>query len=122
MSPVERLVEICRAFDAAGGAAPKVLIRRVWMGEAQSELIERQRRFYQSFGTSERPMTSDQTIATDDPMEMAERLAHLMTEVKADALNLRVHLPGMLAADVRDQIVRLGDDVLPRLRARLAAR
>ncbi len=119
MSPVERLVAICRAFDAAGGTAPKVLIRRVWIGAAQSELIERQRRFYQSFGASERPMAQDQTLASDDPNELADRLAALMAETGADALNIRIHLPGMATADVRDQIVRLGTDVVAPLRSHL---
>jgi alkanesulfonate monooxygenase SsuD/methylene tetrahydromethanopterin reductase-like flavin-dependent oxidoreductase (luciferase family) len=122
MSPLERLVQICRAFDDASGTAPKVLIRRVWIGEAQAELIERQRRFYQSIGSSDRPMAQDQTLASDDPDELADRLARLMAEVGADALNLRIHLPGMEAAVVRDQIVRLGSEVLPRLRPQLAGR
>jgi hypothetical protein len=42
----------------------------------------------------------------------------LMTDVGADALNIRIHLPGMAAADVRDQITRLGSEVVPRLRSR----
>ncbi|HKA04766.1 MAG TPA: LLM class flavin-dependent oxidoreductase [Acidimicrobiales bacterium] len=118
MSPLERLVEICRAFDEAGGTAPKVLIRRVWIGAAQSELIERQRRFYQSIGASDRPMAEDQTLSGDDSGDLADRLGQLMTDVGADALNIRIQLPGMAAADVRDQITRLGTEVLPRLRSR----
>jgi alkanesulfonate monooxygenase SsuD/methylene tetrahydromethanopterin reductase-like flavin-dependent oxidoreductase (luciferase family) len=122
MSPVERLLDICRAFDDAGGTAPKVLIRRVWIGEAQAELIERQRRFYQSIGSADRPMAQDQTVASDDATELADRLAGVMDEVGADAINVRIHLPGMATGVVRDQIDRLGTDALPRLRSQLAPR
>jgi hypothetical protein len=34
-----------------------------------------------------------------------------------DALNLRVHVPGVNAAAGREQIARLGDEVIPLLRA-----
>jgi hypothetical protein len=37
-------------------------------------------------------------------------------------LNLRVHLPGIDAPSAREQIARLGEEVLPLLRTRLARR
>jgi hypothetical protein len=42
----------------------------------------------------------------------------VVDEVGADALNLRVQLPGMAAEEVRDQIVRLGETVVGRLKSR----
>ena len=50
---------------------------------------------------------------SDDPREVAERLVEAMVEVGADALNLRVQLPGMAPEQVREQIERLGSTVVP---------
>ena len=36
--------------------------------------------------------------------------------LESDALNLRVHVPGVAPADARQQIVRLGDEVLGAIR------
>jgi hypothetical protein len=40
-----------------------------------------------------------------------------MVTVGADAINLRIHLPGISADDARRQIMALAEDVVPRLRA-----
>ncbi len=45
-----------------------------------------------------------------------------MVRSGADAVNLRVFLAGLSAAQVRDQIERHGAETLPRLRSLLAAR
>ena len=117
VSPLERLAKFCAAYDAAGGTNGKILIRRVWLGQPSTELIESQRRFYQSSSVSGRELPPDQTVACDDAEEMANRLHGLMTGSGADSLNLRVHLPGIPAGDIREQIVRLGEEVVPKLRA-----
>jgi alkanesulfonate monooxygenase SsuD/methylene tetrahydromethanopterin reductase-like flavin-dependent oxidoreductase (luciferase family) len=116
MSGADRVREFCTAFDEAGGEMPKVLIRRVWLGGAQSELVERQRHFYQGVRGEERPLPADQTVISPDGKEMAATLADLLGATGADALNLRVHLPGMSPAAVREQIAGLTGDVLPALR------
>src|SRR5204863_2369849 len=72
MSTTERLAELCRSFDEAGGTESKVLIRRVWLGTPDQNLIERQRAVYaSSSGTvaSKRPFADDQTVSCDDPAE-----------------------------------------------------
>jgi alkanesulfonate monooxygenase SsuD/methylene tetrahydromethanopterin reductase-like flavin-dependent oxidoreductase (luciferase family) len=116
MSDQARLREMCQVYEEAGGKAPKVLIRRVWLGAAQSDLVEQQRRFYQTARGEERPLPADQTVTSADPREMAEALADLLKSTGADALNLRVHLPGIEPAAVREQIAGLAADVLPALR------
>jgi hypothetical protein len=121
MSTAEHLTELCRTYTEAGGTGTKMLIRRVWLGEPLTELVEQQRARYQSVSNSSRPFGDDQTIATTDPGEMAERLALTIGDIGADAINLRVHLPGITAAAVRDQITRLCGDVLPELRKRLSS-
>jgi alkanesulfonate monooxygenase SsuD/methylene tetrahydromethanopterin reductase-like flavin-dependent oxidoreductase (luciferase family) len=121
MSGLDRLVRLCSEYDEAGGSAGKVLIRRVWLGEPPGALIEQQRRVYNSYGESATLFGDDQTVATHDPVEMAERLVELVTATGADALNLRVHLPGVSPEAVRDQIDRLGGELLEPLRARWPA-
>jgi alkanesulfonate monooxygenase SsuD/methylene tetrahydromethanopterin reductase-like flavin-dependent oxidoreductase (luciferase family) len=116
MSAPERLARVTRAFDEAGGEGSKVLIRRVWLGRLRSELVDSQRAVYESYAADATSFGDDQTIACDDPAEVAERLAATVCEVGADALNLRVQLPGMEPQQVREQIERIGSAVLPALR------
>ena len=101
MSAPERLARLTRAFDEAGGTGSKVLIRRVWLGRVRSGLVEDQRAVYESYATGASAFGADQTVASDDPGELAERLVGAMVEVGADALNLRVQLPGMAPEQVR---------------------
>ena len=116
MSPPARLARLTRAFDEADGRGPKVLIRRVWLGRSQSDLIDAQRGVYESYAAPARSFGEDQTIATDDPEMMVARLAAVLSEVGADALNLRVQLPGMPHEQVRDQIERIGTAVVQPLK------
>jgi alkanesulfonate monooxygenase SsuD/methylene tetrahydromethanopterin reductase-like flavin-dependent oxidoreductase (luciferase family) len=120
MSSPERLRSFCDAYDAAGGTGPKVIIRRVWIGQPKAELVAQQRAVYQSYAKGSRPFGQDETIATTDPAEMAERIFSGCTEAGADAINLRVHLPGVTAADARQQITELAESVLPSLRGLVA--
>ena len=121
MSTPERLARICAAYDEEGGLAPKVLIRRVWVGAPDTTLVTRQRQVYDSYTSSATAFGDDQTVSAADPDELAERLLTVWRDSGADALNLRVHLPGMPAAAVREQIVRLAENVVPRLRLRVLA-
>ena len=114
MSAPARLAGLTSAFEAAGGKGSRVLIRRVWLGRVPSRLVEGQRAVYESYAASS--FGPDQTITCDDPDEMAERLAATMREVRADALNLRVQLPGMSPRQVREQMARIGSTVVPLLR------
>ena len=112
MSAPERLHRLTRSFDEAGGTGSKVLIRRVWLGQVRSGLVEDQRAVYESYAPDAGAFGADQTIASDDPGEVAERLVAAMVEAGADALNLRVQLPGMEPAQVREQIEQLGSTVV----------
>jgi alkanesulfonate monooxygenase SsuD/methylene tetrahydromethanopterin reductase-like flavin-dependent oxidoreductase (luciferase family) len=121
MSSARRLRSFCDAYDAAGGTGPKVMIRRVWIGEPKAELVAQQRAVYQSYAPGSRPLTGDETIVTADPDEMAERLLASCLEAGADSINLRVHLPGITPTDVRQQITMFTESVLPGLRRLMAA-
>jgi alkanesulfonate monooxygenase SsuD/methylene tetrahydromethanopterin reductase-like flavin-dependent oxidoreductase (luciferase family) len=124
MSTVERHRELCDVYDATGGTQPKVLIRRVWLGDLPASVVEQQRKVYESYssGDAMKHWGDDQTINSDDPDEIAERLVDVLDAVNADALNLRVHLPGIDEPAARAQIGRLGEELLPRLRTRLDRR
>jgi alkanesulfonate monooxygenase SsuD/methylene tetrahydromethanopterin reductase-like flavin-dependent oxidoreductase (luciferase family) len=124
MSTVERHRELCDAFDATGGTQPKVLIRRVWLGELPAAAVEQQRKVYESYssGDAMKHWADDQTVNSNDPAEIAERLVDVLDAVNADALNIRVHLPGIDEPAARAQIARLGEELLPLLRARLDGR
>jgi alkanesulfonate monooxygenase SsuD/methylene tetrahydromethanopterin reductase-like flavin-dependent oxidoreductase (luciferase family) len=120
MSDVTRLARLCQAYDEAGGPGSKVLIRRVWLGPVATDLVESQRAVYESYAGAT-TFGADQTVAADDPSELAERLAALARNVGADALNLRVQLPGMAPDAVREQIERLGHEVVGPLKTMLQA-
>jgi alkanesulfonate monooxygenase SsuD/methylene tetrahydromethanopterin reductase-like flavin-dependent oxidoreductase (luciferase family) len=120
MSGADRVAELGAAFDEAGGTMPKILIRRVWLGPPQADLVEKQRRFYQENRGDPAPLPTDQTISVADGREMAHMLADLVRVTGADGLNLRIHLPGISASAAREQIAGLTSDVLPALRARAA--
>jgi len=117
MSTIPRLKKICDAYDAGGGTQPKVIIRRVWVGAPSTELIGRQRAVYDTYVGDSHRFAEDQTITARDPGEMADRLYDTWQAAGADAINLRVHLPGIAPIEARDQITVLAEEVLPRLRA-----
>ena len=116
MSAPERLARLTEAYGEAGGTGAKVLIRRVWLGRVQSQLVEKQRAVYESYAADASAFGADQTIASDDPGDLAEQLAATMRDVGADALNLRVQLPGMVPEQVREQITEIGTTVVPALK------
>jgi hypothetical protein len=119
MSAPHRLARLTSEYDGAGGTGAKVLIRRVWLGDVRTDLVDAQRRVYDSYAGAGGPaFGGDQTIASNDPTDLAEQLDHAVRESGADALNLRIHLPGMPPPEVRQQIDRLGAEVAPLLRSR----
>jgi alkanesulfonate monooxygenase SsuD/methylene tetrahydromethanopterin reductase-like flavin-dependent oxidoreductase (luciferase family) len=121
MSAPERLARLTAAFDGAAGTGAKVLIRRVWLGRVQSELVRGQRAVYESYATGAGAFGADQTVVAEDPGELAETLVATMAEVGADALNLRVQLPGMAPQQVREQIEQIGSTVVAPLKKAVAS-
>lgn len=123
MSATDKLAGLCAAYDEEGGTGSKVLIRRIWLGSASTELIDRQRDVYATMRDgSPRQFAPDQTIAGDDPAELAGELFEIMQATGCDSINLRVHLPGIPAESIREQITGVSAEVVPRLRALLADR
>ena len=120
----EHLASLSRIHAEAGGPPERILIRRVWLGRAPGEASKSQLAFYKS-STNEKTQSSwggDELVAAENGDELAERLAAAARETGSQALNLRIHQVGVDHGAIRDQIERLGREMLPSLRERLAER
>jgi alkanesulfonate monooxygenase SsuD/methylene tetrahydromethanopterin reductase-like flavin-dependent oxidoreductase (luciferase family) len=117
-----RCGELVDAYRDAGGTGPCILIRRAWVGPPPRGAIDRQVDVYRSYSSSAAMShwEGDELASSTDPDEVSGRLAAQVETARCDALNVRVHVPGVSPADAREQIAALGAQVLPRVRARLA--
>lgn len=117
MSTPERQRSVCDAFVAAGGTGPRVAIRRVWMGAPPTGAIDAQRAVYESYSpdATRAHWAETNTLAADEGDGLAKLLRASIEVVNADALNLRVHMPGLEPGAIREQIALLGAEVIPRL-------
>jgi alkanesulfonate monooxygenase SsuD/methylene tetrahydromethanopterin reductase-like flavin-dependent oxidoreductase (luciferase family) len=111
------------AHRSAGGTGPVILIRRAWLGAAPREQVDAQIDVYRSY--TPRPAQahwgSDELANRAEPDAVASDLVDAVTAAGADALNVRVHVPGVTVETAREQIARMGDEVVPRVRAGLEA-
>ena len=119
----ERARELTDAYRDAGGTESCVLVRRAWLGAPPRADFARQTDVYRSYagGNAAARWGSDELVAHADAGEIAARLAAVADASGADALNLRVHVPGVDPVLAREQIAGLGADVLPPLRTALRA-
>jgi alkanesulfonate monooxygenase SsuD/methylene tetrahydromethanopterin reductase-like flavin-dependent oxidoreductase (luciferase family) len=113
-----RLGQISEAYDAAGGTGPKVLIRRVWLGDPPVEAFDRQLEVYRSYtpAAAQQHWRDNGFVCRDDGEALADDLLGARREAGADVLNLRIHVDGVAPAQAREQIARLGAEVVPLLR------
>lgn len=109
MGSPERQRSLTDAHRDAGGTACCVAIRRVWLGDPPAAALAAQRALYESYSpdAAQRHWAPANTIVDTDPAALAERVAESVQTVGADAVNLRVHMDGVPAAAVRDQITAL---------------
>jgi alkanesulfonate monooxygenase SsuD/methylene tetrahydromethanopterin reductase-like flavin-dependent oxidoreductase (luciferase family) len=120
LSPLPWSIELADAYRDAGGSGPVVLSRRAWLGHAPTAAARDDVQRYQSFtptGTHDRITADDSMITHRDPDELAARLVAARDATGADCLSLRLNLPGVGAAAVREQIERFGAEIVPRLRS-----
>jgi len=119
LSPLSWSIELADAYRDAGGPGPVVLSRRAWFGEAPSSAAADDVARYQAFtptATHDRITADDSMITHRDADELAARLVAARDAARADCLSLRINMPGIGPAAVREQIVRFGAEILPRLR------
>jgi alkanesulfonate monooxygenase SsuD/methylene tetrahydromethanopterin reductase-like flavin-dependent oxidoreductase (luciferase family) len=107
------------AYREAGGSGSCVLVRRAWLGPPPRAEVDRQVDVYRGYAPANAPAHwgADEMIVADDAPGVARGLVEAQRSAGADALNLRVHVPGVTPEAGREQIARLGSEVLPLLRA-----
>jgi alkanesulfonate monooxygenase SsuD/methylene tetrahydromethanopterin reductase-like flavin-dependent oxidoreductase (luciferase family) len=115
MGALTRQRALTDAFREAGGTGACVAIRRVWLGPPPEEALAAQRALYESYssGAAQQHWADTNTIVDDDPVALAERVAESVRAAGCDAVNLRVHMHGVPAPAIREQITALGTQVLP---------
>ena len=117
-----RLRQLTDAYRETGGTGPLCFMREVWLGAKPEDLFERQVAVYKTFAatTTVAHWQANQTIAAPDGDEIADRVAAGIRTSGTDSVNLRVHVAGVTPEMAREQIIRLGAEVLPRLRRAIA--
>lgn len=106
MGTLDHQRRLTDAYRAAGGTGVCVAIRRVWSGEPPREALAAQRALYESYASAaaQQHWAPTNTIVDTDSAALAERVAASVRAAGADAVNVRVHMDGLSAAAVRDQI------------------
>ena len=110
-------------YDEAGGAQAKILIRRVWIGDPPTAQIDAQMAHYRSYAPAQAIVNwgnDEQLVQADNGVAAAEKLALVLRDSNCNALNVRVHLKGLTAQQIRNQIELHRREFLPRLRQLLA--
>ena len=121
LSTPERCAEIIATYRHAGGTGPCILIRRAWVGAPPEGKVNEQLDVYRGYASraSQGHWGENELIGSNDPGEVVDGLAEAVQRAGADAINIRIHVPGVSPSDARDQIERLGHEVVEPLRARL---
>lgn len=117
---IQRAAEVSAAHADAGGST-RVLIRRVWVGPPPDESVNTQMDRYRAAAPAwaqEHWSADGGLITSEDPRDVAERLHQQVTAAGCTALNVRVFHAGVSAEVCREQIDRVGREVLPDLRRR----
>jgi alkanesulfonate monooxygenase SsuD/methylene tetrahydromethanopterin reductase-like flavin-dependent oxidoreductase (luciferase family) len=114
----QRCRTLVDAYRAAGGTASVVLVRRCWLGPAPRAAVDRQVDVYRGYAPGAAPTHwgRDEMVQSLEADDVVEQLVAATRAAGADALNLRVHVPGVEPAAARDQIERLGAEVVTRVR------
>lgn len=118
LSTAERCRQLTDAYRAAGGTGSCVLIRRAWVGDPPRDRLDDQVDVYRGYSSTSamQHWGTDELIGAPDGAAVAEALLDVQSRAGADALNLRVHVPGVSPRDAREQIERLGHEVLGKIR------
>ena len=119
LSTPDRCRALSDAYREAGGSGPCVLIRRAWVGKPPRAELDDQVNVYRGYSADAAVAHwgTDELIGSTDAGAVADALAAVARRAGTDALNVRVHVPGLSPVVVREQIARLGHDVVPRVRA-----
>jgi alkanesulfonate monooxygenase SsuD/methylene tetrahydromethanopterin reductase-like flavin-dependent oxidoreductase (luciferase family) len=109
LTALPRLKELAQLYRDAGGTGPIVLIRRVWVGASSFERQDKQVGVYRGYAdTGAMAHWQGDQLVNGSAEQIADRLAEAAALVGADAINLRIHVPGVQPAEIMDQIDALG--------------
>jgi alkanesulfonate monooxygenase SsuD/methylene tetrahydromethanopterin reductase-like flavin-dependent oxidoreductase (luciferase family) len=115
---VDRAAEVSGAHADAGGTG-RTLIRRVWVGDVPHDEVRAQMDRYRAAAPeAARAHWAEDggLVSGTDPAEVAARLHAQVVAAGCDALNLRVFHAGLGPEQCREQISRVGVEVLPMIR------
>ena len=113
----ERCTELIAAYREAGGTGPAILIRRAWVGEGVGARQARQEDVYRGYAAgSAQAHWGQNEIIGGDAGQVADGLLAVLAGTGADALNLRIHVPGVTPDEIAAQTDALGG-VVARMRA-----
>jgi alkanesulfonate monooxygenase SsuD/methylene tetrahydromethanopterin reductase-like flavin-dependent oxidoreductase (luciferase family) len=116
LSTPDRIRELTDAYRDAGGTRSCVLVRRAWVGAPPSDLFDAQVDVYRSYS----PADAQARWKGDQVLGDADAIADAARRAGCDAVNLRIHVPGVSPSAARDQIAALGETVVTALRSSLA--
>lgn len=116
---IQRAAEVSRVHAEHGGQGPRIMLRRVWLGDPPLESVSTQMERFRE--AAPRPSQAHWApdgglVAARDPLEICELLDEQVRASGCDALNVRVFQAGTAPEVVREQIERIGVELLPRLR------
>jgi alkanesulfonate monooxygenase SsuD/methylene tetrahydromethanopterin reductase-like flavin-dependent oxidoreductase (luciferase family) len=122
LSSVERCRQLTDAYREAGGAGAAILVRRAWVGPPPSSRQEKQVDVYRGYAAAaaQTHWADNAVLSSADPAELAQLIADTVSAAGCDALNIRLHVPGITPREVRDQLAALGD-VVPKVRRLIAS-
>ena len=106
LSAPERCRELVDIYHDAGGAGPVVMIRRVWVGTPPTVRQAAQLDIYKGYAepAAQVHWKGEQMLQGDSADSVADQLLSVAEAAGADALNLRLHVPGVSPAEIHDQI------------------
>ena len=122
LQTLERTRSLSDLHVDEGGTAPRILIRRVWLGPTPVDALNAQMARFRAVGPASLQEHWDPgggLVAAEDGAELAQHLHTALVDGRCDAINLRVFQAGMSPHEVRGQIGLLGAEALPHLRSLL---
>jgi alkanesulfonate monooxygenase SsuD/methylene tetrahydromethanopterin reductase-like flavin-dependent oxidoreductase (luciferase family) len=124
LSTPERCRVLTDAYRAEGGTAPCVAVRRAWIGEPPRGRTDAQLDVYRTYSSraAQAHWGGDELVGAAEAEGVAAGLLDVAERAGIDALNIRLHVPGVAPGTVREQIERLGHEVVPRVRDTLRTR
>lgn len=124
MQVLERMRELSDRHLGQRPDAPRIAIRRIWLGDPPQEAVDAQMAFYRSYAPKSAMAhwgDDEELVTGETPEKLAEALLRVAREGGANAFNLRVHLKDVSPEDAERQIDRIGREVLPAVREGLKA-